>query len=73
MDFITANIGLLMFFVLAVLFFSGFPVGFVLGGVSIIFGLIGWSLGLFLPIEFFNFLFRIWGGAADNIVLIAEV
>ena len=71
MDFITANIGILMFFVLAVLFFSGFPVGFVLGGVSIIFGLIGWSLGLFLPIEFFNFLFRIWGGAADNIVLIA--
>jgi tripartite ATP-independent transporter DctM subunit len=42
-----------------------------LGGVSIIFGLIGWSLGLFLPLEFFNFLFRIWGGAADNIVLIA--
>jgi len=71
MDFITANIGILMFFVLAVLFFSGFPVGFVLGGVSIIFGLIGWSLGLFLPLEFFNFLFRIWGGAADNIVLIA--
>jgi tripartite ATP-independent transporter DctM subunit len=28
-------------------------------------------LGLFLPLEFFNFLFRIWGGAADNIVLIA--
>jgi tripartite ATP-independent transporter DctM subunit len=26
---------------------------------------------LFLPLEFFNFLFRIWGGAADNIVLIA--
>ncbi len=71
MDFITANIGILMFFVLALLFFSGFPVGFVLGGVSIIFGLIGWSLGLFLPLEFFNFLFRIWGGAADNIVLIA--
>jgi tripartite ATP-independent transporter DctM subunit len=71
MDFITANIGILMFLVLAVLFFSGFPVGFVLGGVSIIFGLIGWSLGLFLPLEFFNFLFRIWGGAADNIVLIA--
>lgn len=71
MDFLTANIGILMFFVLAALFFSGFPVGFVLGGVSIIFGLIGWALGLFLPLEFFNFLFRIWGGAADNIVLIA--
>jgi tripartite ATP-independent transporter DctM subunit len=71
MDFFLSHISILMFVVLAALFFTGFPVGFVIGGVSIIFGLIGWSLDLFSPIEFLNFLYRIWGGAADNIVLIA--
>jgi len=71
MDFFLSHISILMFVVLAALFFTGFPVGFVLGAVSILFGLLGWSLGLFSPIEFLNFLYRIWGGSADNIVLIA--
>lgn len=71
MDFLISHISILMFVALAVLFFSGFPVGFVLGGVSIWFGMLGWALDLFSPIEFFNFMYRIWGGAADNIVLIA--
>lgn len=71
MDFLLSHISILMFVALAALFFSGFPVGFVLGGVSIWFGVIGWALDMFSPIEFFNFMYRIWGGAADNIVLIA--
>lgn len=71
MDFITTNLSMFMFIVLAALFFMGLPVGFVLGGVSLWFGLIGWGLDLFSLVEFFNFMHRIWGGAADNIVLIA--
>ncbi len=71
MDFIMTNLSMFMFIVLAVLFFMGLPVGFVLGGVSLWFGLIGWGLDLFSLVEFFNFMHRIWGGAADNIVLIA--
>ena len=60
-----------MFATLAILLFSGYPVGFILGGLSLLYGGLGWSLDMFSPIEFFNFLPRIWGGAAENLVLVA--
>jgi len=53
------------------LLFTGYPVAFILGGVSISFGLIGFSLGVFSLGEFFNFAPRIWGFAAENLVLVA--
>lgn len=62
---------ILMFCTLAVLLFSGFPVAFVLGGLALLYGLIGYFLGVFSLIEFFNFLPRIWGQAAENLVLVA--
>ena len=60
-----------MFLSLAVLLFSGFPVAFILGGLALLYGLIGYFLGVFSLIEFFNFLPRIWGQAAENLVLVA--
>ncbi|MGI9336285.1 MAG: TRAP transporter large permease [Gammaproteobacteria bacterium] len=60
-----------MFITLAILLFSGFPVAFILGGLAFLFGLIGYSLDMFSLIEFFNFLPRIWGTAAENLVLVA--
>ena len=60
-----------MFSTLAILLFSGYPVAFVLGGIALIFGLIGYALGVFSLIEFFNFVPRIWGQAAENLVLVA--
>lgn len=60
-----------MFVTLAVLLFTGFPVAFILGGVALLFGLIGYFLGVFKLIEFFNFLPRIWGQAAENLVLVS--
>ena len=45
-----------MFMSLACLLFSGFPVAFILGGLSLLFGLIGYFLGVYSLIEFFNFL-----------------
>ncbi len=60
-----------MFLALAFFLFSGFPVAFILGGLAFLFGLIGYFLGSFSLIEFFNFLPRIWGQAADNLVLVA--
>ncbi|HJM51531.1 MAG TPA: TRAP transporter large permease subunit, partial [Alphaproteobacteria bacterium] len=60
-----------MFITLAVLLFTGFPVAFILGGLALAFGMIGWFVGLFSPIEFFNIIPRIWGGSADNLVLVA--
>ncbi len=62
---------IVMFLALAVLLFSGFPVAFILGGIALLFGLIGYFLGSFSIIEFFNFLPRIWGQAAENLVLVA--
>ena len=68
---ITEYLPLLMFVTLAVLLFSGYPVAFVLGGVAMLYGVIGIVLGVFAPIGFFNFVPRIWGQAAENLVLVA--
>jgi tripartite ATP-independent transporter DctM subunit len=62
---------IVMFLTLAILLFSGYPVAFVLGGVALTFGLIGYFLGTFKLIEFFNFVPRIWGQAAENLVLVS--
>jgi tripartite ATP-independent transporter DctM subunit len=62
---------ILMFMTLGVLLFSGYPVAFILGGLALIFGLLGYFLGTFKLVQFFNFLPRIWGQAAENLVLVA--
>lgn len=62
---------IVMFLTLAILLFSGYPVAFILGGIALTFGLIGYAMEVFKLIEFFNFLPRIWGGAAENLVLVA--
>ena len=60
-----------MFATLAILLFTGFPVAFVLGGVALFYGFLGICFGIFAPIEFFNFVPRIWGQAAENLILVA--
>jgi len=62
---------ILMFLTLGILLFSGYPVAFILGGLALIFGLIGFLLGSFKMVHFFNFVPRIWGQAAENLVLVA--
>lgn len=62
---------LLMFPALAICLFSGFPVAFILGGLGLLFGLIGMELGVFNFKEFFLINSRIFGGVVENIVLIA--
>ena len=59
-----------MFIVLMLLVFTSYPIGFVLGGISIMFGVIGWAAGMFSFVEFFNFAPRIWF-IADNFQIIA--
>ena len=61
---------LLMFFTLMALVFTSYPIGFVLGGVAILFGLIGSLAGVFSLGEFFLFASRIWF-IADNLQIIA--
>jgi tripartite ATP-independent transporter DctM subunit len=62
---------MLMFVTLGILLFSGYPVAFILGGLALIFGLLGFMLGSFKLVHFFNFVPRIWGQAAENLVLVA--
>ena len=70
-DFLIDYLPLFMFLSLAILLFTGYPVAFILGGLSLLYGFIGFSLDMFTLIEFFNFLPRIWGQAAENLVLVA--
>jgi len=60
-----------MFIVLGLLLFSGYPVAFVLGGIGLAFGLIGYYYDFFSLIEFFNIVPRIWGGIAESLILTA--
>ena len=71
MDWIIDHLGLLMFLAMALLLFTGFPVAFVLAGVSLAFGALGWALEVFNPLQFYNLLVRIWGGVASSQVLVA--
>ena len=71
MDFIADFLPLFMFLMMGVMLFSGYPVAFILGGVSITFGLLGVAFDVFSLNEFFNFAPRIWGFAAENLVLVA--
>jgi tripartite ATP-independent transporter DctM subunit len=70
-DIIIDFLPLFMFMSLAILLFTGYPVAFILGGLALLYGLIGFSLDMFTIVEFFNFLPRIWGQAAENLVLVA--
>ncbi|MBP7766028.1 MAG: TRAP transporter large permease subunit [Syntrophaceae bacterium] len=58
-------ITILMFAGLLIGLFMGHPLAFVLGGLAVIFGLIGWG-----PSMFYMFMNRIWG-TMDNYVLLA--
>ncbi len=69
--FVQDYLPIMMFATLGALLFSGYPVAFVLGGLALLYGLIGYLLGIFSLIEFFNFLPRIWGQAAENLVLVS--
>ena len=60
-----------MFLTLAALLFSGYPVAFILGGIALVFGLLGMLLGTFKVEQFFAFVPRIWGQAAENLVLVS--
>ena len=59
---------LLMILALAVLLFSGFPVGFVLAGVGVLFCGLGFLLGEFPWVAFYNIPLRVYGAVAHSII-----
>ena len=70
-DLIIDFLPMMMFASLALLLFTGYPVAFILGGLALIYGFLGIFFDIFSFIQFFNFLPRIWGQAAENLVLVA--
>jgi tripartite ATP-independent transporter DctM subunit len=62
---------LLMFAALALFIFTGYPVAFVLAGVGLLFGFIGWTLDVFTFARFTLIPLRIYGGTMENLVLVA--
>lgn len=62
---------LLMFPVLAVLVFSGYPVAFALGGAALIFGFLGMGLGVFEFEQYLSVVLGVYGGNVSNILLVA--
>ena len=75
-DHLYVFIGAYMFLALALTLFTGMPVAFALGGVALVFGLLGiWIDVLEFPV-FFQVVQRIWGGdgssgAIQNPILVA--
>ena len=69
-------VGAYMFVALALTLFTGFPVAFALGGISVIFGGFAIYLEIFELNVFFQVIQRIWGGdgasgAVQNPILVA--
>ena len=60
----------MMFVCLGGLMFTSLPVAFILGGMSIVFAMLGWLDGSFRLVEFYNLAARIWS-PAENLALIA--
>ena len=54
-EIIIEYLPIFMFLTMGVLLFIGYPVGFILGGVAITYGFIGYLFGVFKLAEFFNF------------------
>ena len=70
-EIIIEYLPIFMFLTMGVLLFIGYPVGFILGGVAITYGFIGYMFGVFRFAEFFNFVPRMWGFSAENLILVA--
>ncbi|MDX1580301.1 MAG: TRAP transporter large permease subunit, partial [Alphaproteobacteria bacterium] len=71
MESLITILPLLMFPLLAVFLFSGYPVAFGLAGTAMIFGLIGIGLEVFEFEQFFTIVLRIYGNEVSSLLLVA--
>jgi tripartite ATP-independent transporter DctM subunit len=70
-DWLIDHLAVLMFAVLVLIMFVGYPVAFLLGATGIFFGFLGIAAGVFSPVQFANLLPRVYGQAVQNQVLVA--
>ena len=71
LDWFIDHLAIIMFFVLTLIMFVGYPVAFVLGAVGIFFGWIGIWADVFRPVQFASMMPRIYQQAVENPVLVA--
>ena len=69
LDWLADNLALIMFVAMFFIIFCGYPVAFVMGGMAVLFGFVGWLLGAFSLIGFYDVVLRMWGGVAADPVL----
>ena len=67
-DWLLDAMPVLMMLTLAVMLLSGYPVAFVLAGVGVLFAGLGWLVGEFPLIAFFNIPLRIWGSINGSLI-----
>ena len=69
LDWLADNLALIMFLAMFFVIFCGYPVAFVMGGMALIFALLGWALGVFNILGLYDIVLRMWGGVAADPVL----
>jgi len=69
MAFVAAHLDVLMFLGLCAAILSGVPVVFVLTGIAIVFGAIGWAMGVFSPSLLIALPGRIWGTMTSEVLI----
>jgi tripartite ATP-independent transporter DctM subunit len=71
MEFLVTYMPLAMFAVLAALLFTGYPVAFILGGIALLFAVLGDIAGTFRLDQLTLIPLRIYGGTMESLVLVA--
>ena len=69
LDTIADNLALIMFVSMFFFIFIGYPVAYIMGGLSLAFALIGTYLGVFKMIGISDIVLRMWAGVAADPVL----
>ena len=69
LDTLADNLALIMFVSMFFFIFIGYPVAFVMGGLSLVFAIIGSWLGVFRIIGISDIVLRMWAGVAADPVL----
>jgi len=70
-DWLIDHLAVVMFFALIISLFLGFPVGFTLGGVAVLFGFLGMAFDVFNMARWGIIMPRIYGGIVTSQVLMA--
>src|SRR5262249_8179324 len=69
LDWLADHLAMIMFVSMFFVIFLGYPVAFIMGGLALIFAVLGAWLGVFKLIGLSDIVLRMWGGVANDPVL----